>query len=181
MSRAGVCIASAIVAFAIGSLAAQSAARGSGAAVSGTSTARTGTLRLTVPRGFDQYDTRGGLYKAGTRPPVIGHVVTDYRLPAHSPLRRGVFPMSQPERKVALELQLWDGLAAIPPSAIRLHLPLSLHQRWFHERVPAGFRRYGYLRVKRQLYEVIVWTGRQAKPLDRDALLRALASIHRTH
>jgi hypothetical protein len=33
------------------------------------------------------------------------------------------------------------------------------------------------LRYKKQLYQVIVWIGRKAPPLDRKALVRALASI----
>jgi hypothetical protein len=109
---------------------------------------------------------------------LVAWVVTDYRLAAHSPLRGGVFPMSEAERTVALGLSMYDPLAALPPpAAVRLHMPLSLHERWFLNRASTGIRRYGLLRYKKQLYQVIVWIGRKAPPLDRKALVRALASI----
>jgi hypothetical protein len=140
-----------------------------------------GRLTLPVPRGFNQYDVRGGFYKTGTRPPVIGHVLTDYPVGAHSPIHRGALPELEPANGVALELQLWIVIGPSPPT--RLHLPLSLHEPWAHQSLPGGTRFWGWLSRGHHgqvPYELVVWIGRDASPADRAALLHALSAIHRT-
>jgi hypothetical protein len=119
----------------------------------------------------------------GTRPPVIGVLATDDR-GAHRN-GGGFAAWSQlssngpPANKVALALSEWEGALPPPPSALRLHLPLSLHQPWFRERLTNGHHgyRWGYLRFHRQFYEVLYWSGRVAPTHDRAAVLNALSSI----
>lgn len=137
---------------------------------------RAGALVLTVPRGFDHYGLRGGIYRAGTRPPVLGQVVTDYRLKAHSPLRtKGVLPESSYRNRVVLELGVWNPLGPLPRPF--LQMPLSLHERWVQRQTATGTLRYGFLGFKGQEYQVRLWIGRSAPPRDRAALLRALGSV----
>jgi hypothetical protein len=152
---------------------------------------RAGDLLLTVPRGFHRYAIRGGIYRTGTRPPVIGYVITDYAMhapTAHNP--GGAFDRwadqagytggaarLPPANEVALQLEEdWDIGVELPP---RLHLPLSLNQPWFYERLRNGLHgyRYGLLGLGRQTYKVFLWTGAAAPPSDRAAVLNALASI----
>ena len=138
-------------------------------------------LTLPVPRGFNQSDIRGGIYKTGTRPPVIGHVITDFPVSASSPIHRGALPESEPANGVALELQLWYAIG-VPP-VTRLHLPLSLHQQWAQQSLPGGIRRWGWLSQGRPgaiPYELLVWIGRNAPPADRAALLHALGAIRKS-
>jgi hypothetical protein len=146
-----------------------------------------GRLTLPVPRGFNQYRLRACcFYKAGTRPPVVGHVLTDYRVSAQSEIRRGGnVPQSEPANGVALQLQLWivgGGPPSGPPT--RLHLPLSLDEPWLQQGLPGGTLFVGWLSRGHRgqpPYELALWIGRDASPADRAALLHALAAIHRTH
>lgn len=143
---------------------------------------RVGRLTLPVPRGFNQYDIRGGIHKTGTRPSIIGHVLTNYRVSAHSPIYNGTLPESQPANGVALELQLWYAIGPFEPT--RLHLPLSLHEQWAEQSFPGGTRRWGFLAQGKPgeiPYELVVWIGRDALPADRTALLHALASVRTAH
>lgn len=144
-------------------------------------------LTITAPLALGRYYLRdGGPGRAGRRPPVTGVLLTDDPS-AHR--RRGGFskwsnPSSKgpPANKVALLLQQWlaEG-PALPQSAFRLHLPLTLHQRWFREHLENGHRgyRWGYLMVRGQPYQVMYWSGRAAPARDRAAALKALSSIHR--
>ncbi len=143
-----------------------------------------GALKISIPRGFSTYTIRGGFHRAGTRPPVIGHVLTDFRLPTHTSIGalldqwaayRGTGPQAN---RVALELQLWAPPSYIPPRVF-LHLPLSPNQPWSDERLANGAvgYRYGFLRYRKALYVVMYWAGRAAPSNDRAAVLRALASI----
>jgi hypothetical protein len=138
-----------------------------------------GRLTVPVPRGFNQYAIRGGFYKAGTRPPVIGHVLTSYRASAQSPIHRGT--LDDPASGVALRVDLWVVIGPAPPT--RLHLPLSLHEPWFKQSLPGGTRLSGWLsggQPGHVPYELALWIGRDASPVDRAALLHALAAAHTT-
>lgn len=137
-----------------------------------------GRLTVPVPRGFSQYDIRGGIYKTGTRPPVIGHVLTDY--PVSPQIQRYGISASAPANGVALELQWW--IAIGPPPPTRLHLPLSLHEQWSKQSLPRGTKLWGWLsdgRPGHVPYQLVLWIGRDAAPGDRAALLHALAAIHK--
>jgi hypothetical protein len=121
----------------------------------------------------------------GTRAPVIGVLTTD-DVGAHYG-GGGFANWSQlsssgpPANKVAFALSRWLVIGpALPTSALRLHLPLSLHQPWFREHLENGRDgyRWGYLRVHGQFYEASFWSGRAAPPRDRAAVLSALASAH---
>jgi hypothetical protein len=140
-----------------------------------------GRLTVTVPRGFNRHEIRGGFYKVGTRPPVIGQILTDYRVSAHSLLYKGGnFPESGPASGVLFEVQLWLRLYR----STRLHLPLSLDEQWFRTSLPEGTRLWGLLSDGRPghiPYVLVLWIGRDAPASDRAALLHALAAIHRTH
>jgi hypothetical protein len=141
---------------------------------------RMGALAVALPRNFHRYNIRGGIYRTGTRPPVIGVVVTDYRLKAgpRSAFVNWSHLKSPPASRVALELTLWVGIGVDPPA--RLHLPLSLDQRWFEEHPRHGSQRgyrVGFLSFHGQLYEIFFWSGRVAPPHDRAAVLNALTSI----
>ena len=119
----------------------------------------------------------------GSRPPVIGVLATDDRS-AHR-RGQGFAKWSQngpPANRVALELSEWVAIGPIFPSAVRLHLPLSLDQPWFREHLRNGHRgyRWGYLSLHRQLYEVSFWSGRAAPQHDRAAVLSTLTSIRPT-
>lgn len=138
--------------------------------------ARVGALRVTVPCGFSRYDIRGGFYRSGTRPPVIGVVVTDYRLKTDSPLRtKGVVPVPPHGNRVVLKLSQW--LAIGPDRLPWLRLPLSLNEHWVSRHFAHGTRRYGFFRSHGQLYEVFFWAGREAPAHDRACLRNALRSI----
>lgn len=134
-----------------------------------------------VPPSFHRYDLRGGYYPTGTRPPLVGRVVTDYRAtngPMSAFAKWSRVRQPPPAKRVALALTLWVGIGASPPA--RLHLPLSLGQPWFHEHLPSGASgyRWGYLSFHKKLYEIFFWRGRAASPRDRAAVLSALTSIH---
>jgi hypothetical protein len=141
-----------------------------------------GKLSVSIPRGFRIYTLSGGAYRTGTRAPVIGHVLTDYRL-----LRDRWLPSrgssGAPSNRVALELE--DNWAAISPATeqVRLHLPLSVKQPWLPEHSSSG-RASGYhwgeVRFDNVDYRVIYWIGAAAPASDRVALLRALRSIRPT-
>lgn len=144
-----------------------------------------GKLSVSIPRGFYVYTLRGGIYPAGTRPPVIGHVLTDLRLPAGTSIA-GVLDQwatsgnGPPSDKVALELkQDWT----IGPGFDQLHLPLSPKQAWFRQHLAngtdAGYR-YGDVRFDNFDYNVMYWRGPAAPANDRVAVLRALRSIRPT-
>jgi hypothetical protein len=134
---------------------------------------RTGSLTFSVPRGFYQTDIRGGLYMSGTRPPVIGHAVTNYPVSSGSPIHGGALPESEPANGVALVVQRWYAIGPAPTT--RLHLPLSLHEPWAEQRLPGGTRRWAWLAHGKPgtiPYELVMWIGRNASPSDRTALLR---------
>jgi hypothetical protein len=152
-----------------------------------TSSVRAGDLRVSVPRGFHTYEIRNGGYMAGTRtrPPVTGHVLTDFRLPAHlgiqQALGRWAFPgWGPPAHGVWLELARWFPFGpAVPGITDRLHLPLSLNQPWAKEKLSSGRAgyRWGYLIFPHAEYQVMYWSGPKAPAADRAAILRALESI----
>lgn len=144
-------------------------------------------LRITVPRGLRGYEVRGGGHMVGTRAPVIGVLATDDRRAHRS--GQGFAKWSQmssdgpPANKVALLLRQWLTIGpGLPASALRIHLPLSLHQPWFREHLTNGRLgyRWGYLIVHGQPYEVMFWSGRAAPQHDRAAVLSALSSIRLT-
>ena len=124
----------------------------------------------------------------GTRAPVYGVLATDDP-GAHyggGGFSRWSNPASNgpPANKVAFAIHQWLVIGPDPPpSAVRLHLPLSLHQPWFREHLRNGRLgyRWGYLRVRRLLYGALFWSGRAAAPHDRAAVLTALASVHPAH
>jgi hypothetical protein len=143
-------------------------------------------LGVTVPRGLGRYDIRGGGHVAGRRPTVIGVFATDDP-PAHRwgqswPKWSRPTSNGPPANKVAFQISQWlpGRTTLLPTSALRLHLPLSLHQPWFRERLTNGHDayRWGYLRVHGQIYEAFFWSGRAAPTKDRAAVLSALASVH---
>ena len=159
------------------------AAKGKATGQPGTSV-RVKALSVTVPRNLDRYAIRGGGHMVGTLAPVIGVLVTDDQR-AH---RSGegfakwseVTSVGPPANKVALALKQWVAIGPAPPaSALRLHLPLNLHQHWFRERHTNGRRgyRWGYLRFHSQYYAVLLWSGQAAPAKDRVAVLNALTSI----
>jgi hypothetical protein len=118
---------------------------------------------------------------AGTRPPVIGHVLTDYRVSARSQTDGHAILESLPANGVALVLR-WSFFIG-PPEPTRLRLPLSVHEQWGRLSRSGGTRLSGWLsdgRPGHVPYELILWIGRDASPGDRAALLHALAAIHKT-
>jgi hypothetical protein len=148
----------------------------------GETAARAGHLTISVPRGFHDYAIRGGMYRTGTRAPVIGHMLTDFRLPADTtPWQMqdrwaALHGNGPPRNRVALILEEnW----VIGPIADKLHLPLTLGQPWSHETFanrPAGYR-WGGVRFSNLDYEVVYWSGPSAPASDRKAVLEALRSI----
>lgn len=150
----------------------------SGGLLTPGATARAEALTVPIPRDFHRYDVRGGFYRTGTRPPVIGATVTSYRVKADAPLRtKGVFPLAAPAKGVAFQVARWIPLSA-PGTPKLLHLPLSLDEgAWISRPVPAGERRYGFFISQGQTYETFVWIGRAASSHDRAALTQALASV----
>ena len=172
-----------VVLAAVIGLAAWGTAKGKAADRSGPSV-RIGALAITVPRGLRRYDIRAGGHMVGTRAPVSGVLATDD--PGAHYGGGGFAKWSQissggpPANKVALVLQRWLVIGPDPPpSALRIHLPLSLHQPWFREHLRNGHLgyRWGYLRFHRQFYEVMYWSGRAAPERDRAAVLTAFSSI----
>jgi len=151
-----------------------------------TSSVHVGRLSVSIPRGFHVYTLRGGIYRSGTRPPVIGDVLTDFRLPAHTTvsqlLDRWTAPRGNgpPSKLVALELEEWWGIGGPGPHS--LHLPLSLKQPWVQLHLANGSvapRYQGFL-LGTASYEVMYWSGPSAPANDRAAVLRALRSIRPT-
>jgi hypothetical protein len=145
-----------------------------------TSSARPGELRVSVPPSLRSYDVPVGI---GTRKPVIGHLLTDFRLPAHVDIWRvlGHWATTGPAANgVALEVQLWLSPGPVGPVSVRrLHLPLTLSQPWFEERLKDGAvgYRWGYLMFHHAEYQVLYWSGPDAPAADQAAVLRALKSI----
>lgn len=134
-----------------------------------------------VPRGFERYDIRGGIYRTGTTPPAIGLLIADYGLKAgrESAFYKWSNFESPPAERVALQVEAWN-----PPVMVAkpkdLHLPLSLDQpSWFRGRSKTGARgyRWGFFTMKGQPYEVFFWSGPDAPSRDRAAVLRALSSV----
>jgi hypothetical protein len=144
-------------------------------------------LAVTVPRVLRRYDIRGGGHMVGTRAAVIGALATDD--PGAHYGGGGFANWSQlssggpPANKVAFKFSRWEAIGPMLTSvALRLHLPLSLHQPWFREHLKNGRLgyRWGYLRFDGQIYEAMFWSGRNAPPRDRAAVLSALAAVHPT-
>lgn len=148
-----------------------------------TSSVRTGELKVSVPRGFYSYALRGGFYRVGTLPPVIGHLLTDFRLPPHvdgwKALDRWAsqYGSGPPTHGVALKLAIYP-MGPVGPGALRL--PLTLREPlWAQEKLESGGvgYRYGDLRVRNRDYELMYWSGPKAPARDRAAILQALKSI----
>jgi hypothetical protein len=149
--------------------------------------AKAGNLRVSVPHGFSVYPLRGGIHRAGTRPPVIGHVLTNFRLPAGGSISKVLGQWSDPHGSgpppnvVLVELaEHWPGQGL---ATDQLQLPLSLRQPWlrthFANGTVGGFR-VGSTRFDNFDYDVIYWSGPSARATDRLAVLRALRSIRPT-
>src|SRR5437763_1590720 len=116
-------------------------------------------LAVTVPRGLGRYDIRGGGHMVGTRAPVIGVLATDdpraHRSGEGFAKWSRVTSDGPPVDKVAFALSRWEGIGIDPPSsALRLHLPLSVHQPWFREHLKNGRLgyRWGYLSFNGEIY-----------------------------
>jgi hypothetical protein len=161
------------------------ALRSSGPGSSGplalTSSLRAGDLRVSLPQGFNTCDIRGGIYRVGTRPPLIGHVLANWHLPTGSDcwktLDYSAAVGGRPANGVALDL---DVSFAIGPVSDGLHLPLTPGQHgWFTGKLANGAvgPRYGWFRFHNADYRVMYWIGPDASARDRDALVRALESI----
>jgi hypothetical protein len=182
--RSLVALGIALVGLALGlSFALRSPSAGSGIPRPLTSSLRTGQLRVSVPRGFYSYPFRGGIYKAGTRPPVIGHLLTNLPLPAHVDAWKAFDRWAAyggsgpPANRVALVLVI-RGMGPVGPKA--LHVPLTLRQSlWANEQLKSGAvgYRYGDLRFHNGDYDVEYWSGPRAPAEDRSAILRTLKSI----
>ena len=155
---------------------------GPGTSLPLTSSVRAGELRISVPQDLRRYAIRRPAFSyLGVRPPVTGQLLTDFRLPrgvkAKDSWERWAVP-GPPAKVVALELALyWVPMGPFPP--INLHLPLTLRQPWFEQKLNDGRvgYRWGSLRFHNQLYVVTYWSGPQAPADDRSAVLRALKSI----
>jgi hypothetical protein len=163
----------------------RSSGGGSGGGFAATAgSVRVGALRFTVPRGFHRYPIRGDVYRTGTRPPIIGYLVTDYGLKA-GPKSTFVYwsnlDRRSPAKRVAFELTRFVPFGV--SSGEVLDLPLSLDQRWFKERTRQGTPGYGWgaFRFQTQDYKVFEWIGTSAPPRDRDALQNVLASVRPAH
>lgn len=144
---------------------------------------RAGALRVSVPEGFSRYALRGGLYRKGTRPPVIGYLITNRPLAAGVENAWSVWPQwfgqgrsGPPADRVVLRVAVWWGFG---PISDRLHLPLGAKEQWSeytagHGSVPAHA---GFLRFRNADYDITYWIGPAAGDHDRAAILRALESI----
>ena len=117
----------------------------------------------------------------GTRPLVIGYVLTNFALPTglkaedlwtrwSAPGRPG-----PPANRVALELE--PGETFGPMNS--LQLPIAVSQHWYSEPLNSGALGYhwGFLRFHNADYQVTYWIGPDAPAADRAAVLRALKSI----
>ena len=144
-------------------------------------------LAIAVPRGLVRYDIRGGGHEAGKRPSGIGVLATDdrrkYRSGSAWAEWSRLSSSGPPANRVAFRISQWlpnRQPTLLRRSALRLHLPLSLHQPWFQQHLTNGSNgyRWGYLRVHGQFYEAFFWSGRAAPAKDRAAVLSALASVH---
>ena len=143
--------------------------------------AHAGALVVPIPRGLHRYNIRGGFYRTGTRPPVIGASLTNYRVPADATLRtKGVLPLHARRTGAVLQVTRFIPLSS-PGVLIGLHLPLSLNQDWRQLDLATGTLRYGFLDFDGQPYEIRVWIGRAAPAHDRAAILQALAAVHPAH
>ena len=145
-------------------------------------------LSISVPRGFSVYNLQsGGPHAPGVRHAVVGHLLTNFRDPPRTAMGN-VLSHGLSENEVAIELVLHTAPGPGPSSPFNLHLPLSLHQRWFHD--PQDFHdrfrpgtvsaRWGSLGYRGWVYDVIYWIGRDAPANDRLAVVRALRSIRPT-
>jgi hypothetical protein len=144
-----------------------------------TSSARAGGLRVSVPPGLRSYAVPIGI---GASHPLVGHLLTDLRLPAHANIWKvlGRWGNSGPPvNGVTLQLQRWFSPGPVGPNTDRLHLPLSLGQPWFQQKLDGGAAdyRWGYLKFHNEEYQVSYWSGPRAPASDRAAILRALKSI----
>jgi hypothetical protein len=155
-------------------------APGPGAPRSLSSSERAGGLKISVPAGLRSYYVPIGI---GASHPLIGHLLTDVRLPAHANIWTVLGRWGEsgpPANGVALKLQRWFSPGPVaPPGADRLHLPLTLGQPWFQEKLKDGAvgYRWGYLTFHNVEYQVMYWSGPNAPAADRAAILRALGSI----
>jgi len=147
------------------------------------SSLRVRDLTVSLPQGLKSYGLRGGAHMVGTRAPIIGHVLTDFRVPAHLDIQRvlGHWATAGPAANgVALKLESVDWMIGpVLTKSLRLHLPLTLDQPWFNEKLKDGAvgYRWGYLRFDNVDYQVMYWSGPNAPTADRAAVLRALESI----
>jgi hypothetical protein len=127
-------------------------------------------IALSVPRGFRQYKVPGDL----------GLLVADYSVKrgASGAFYKWSDFKAPPVKRTALQVERWIPFGPGGPNT-RLHLPLSLGQRWQVEQAgngTAGYR-YGAFVLHGQTYKVFVWNGPSAPPRDRFALVHALASL----
>jgi hypothetical protein len=149
-----------------------------------TSSVNAAGVRVSVPRGFSTYPIRGsGPGRISGRPPLIGHGLADFAVPAHVSIY-GVFDKwaaldgsGPPANVVALQISL--NVNPGPDPATLLHLPLTLSQPWFHEKLSKGKvgYRWGSLFTNGEVYNLFYWSGSEAPANDRVAILRALESI----
>lgn len=163
------------------------------------------SLSLSNLGGLHEYAIRGNRGPGGIGPWVIGHVLTNFRLPAAAHRRLAPTGISwvldrwrgararfaavknhnygPPSNQVALELTRAAVGGCIGPDCplppVRLHLPLRPDQPWTQERIASGARSYrdGYFRFDHRLYYVMYWLGPNAPANDRAAVLQALESI----
>jgi hypothetical protein len=140
--------------------------RGSGPGSSSSHGFAIGALKLTAPSRFYVHT----IPSDGRH--VIGAVVSDYRVQAHSPtIFTGVFPGN----RVALVFGGALGTAASGAPALRL--PLSVEELHGPQHHADGTAWNGLFRFRGRLYTVTLWAGEAAPPRDRASLLRVLASV----
>ncbi len=133
-------------------------------------------VALSVPRGFRQYPVSG----PGPSASAAGVLLADYAVKGGI---RGAFykwsdSKAPPPGRTAVQVEEWSGFGPAAPFT-RLHLPLSLDQPWTLAHGTNGHNgyRYGAFVLHGQIYKVFVWDGPSAPWHDRNALVRALASI----
>lgn len=170
-SLRGIVLGSLVVAFGLG-LAASAVA--SEASHSAGITVRPGPFVVTIPRGLRRHNI-------GVDSHLVGIVISDLRSGGMFDrwARSSALP---PAGKVALQI---EPLAFAQPIGVvlkprrLLHLPLSLAQPWYRERLRGGARgyRFGDFRLRGQLFTVFFWSGRAAPARDRAAVTSALGSI----